>query len=83
MREPIVQSRSYFGNCGVQAEPPCQFKKLTFVTTHGGMGRVPLGDSAPFEEKWRLTINAGLERQQSTLVHQWMWANLRKVGIVP
>ena len=82
LRDPISGSRSYFDNCGVKAEPPCKLEKLTFVTTHGGMGGVPLGSAPPTEEKVMLKIAPGMEKQQSTLVHQWMWANLRKMGIV-
>lgn len=82
LRDPIAKSRSYFGNCGTNAEAPCELKKQTFVTTHGGMGGVPLGNAAPIEEKLRIEIGPAMEKQQSQLVHSWMWANLRKMGIV-
>jgi hypothetical protein len=82
LRDPIVRSRSYFGNCGTSAGMFTTLKTLTFVTTHGGMGGVPLGDDPPIEEKVRLRIGPQMEKQQSMLVHQWMWANLRRFELV-
>jgi len=85
MRDQIVRSRVYFGNCATSAEAPCQLNKLTFVTTHGGMGGVPLGDStelsAELDEKV-IAISPAMEQHQSDLVHRWMWTNLRKKGWV-
>lgn len=80
LRDPIVSSRSYFGNCGTVSAPPCVLKKLTFVTTHGGMGGVPFPDS--IEEAFTVKISANMEFSQSGMVRRWMWANLRKEGVV-
>ncbi len=82
LRDPIAQSRMYFGNCGIYATMFTTLKKQTFVTTHGGMGGVPLGNAPPPEEKVIIKIGPGMEKQQSNLVRQWMWANLRNYKIV-
>lgn len=85
-RDPVVQSREYFGNCGTMAEAPCKLESLTFVTTHGGMGGVPTppGGTRPDLERVRVSAYVGemTEGRQSQMVHDWMWANLRKKGIV-
>jgi len=90
LRDPIVQSRMYFENCGLKADPPCTLKTLTFVTTHAGMGGVPLGkipllpplELVPEKLLMNKYVGPDTERLQSRLVHQWMWANLRKIGVV-
>jgi hypothetical protein len=82
-RDPIVQSRSYFGNCGTRAEAPCKLEPLTFVTTHRGMGGVPLGSPPPIQEKIRIKVSPEMEQRQPALVHRRMWANLRKEGDRP
>lgn len=82
LRDPIVGSRSYFGNCGIDKEISTTLETMTFVTTHGGMGGVPLGKDPTWQEKYAIKIGPGMEKQQSDLVHQWMWANLRKMGVV-
>ena len=86
-RDSLVNSRWYFGHCGVAAQPPCRMETMTFVTTHAGMGGVPFhtrdiseseGDSLSISP-W---VNVHMEADQSFLVHRWMWANLRKQHIV-
>jgi hypothetical protein len=85
-RDQIVHSRDYFSNCGTMAEPPCKLESLTFVTTHGGMGGVPTlpGGARPDLERYLVSDYVGemTEGRQSSMVHDWMWANLRKKGIV-
>jgi hypothetical protein len=100
-RDPLTNSRTSFGNCGLNAESPCRLETLTFMTTHGGMGGVPLTGRRVFDSIQTITENfpsitlgattyggvsrwvgPAMEKQQSQLVHRWMWAKLRKRGIV-
>lgn len=41
VRNPLVESRWYFGNCGLDAEPEVELKKQMFYCTHAGMGGTP------------------------------------------
>ncbi len=41
IRDKNAGSRTYFGNCGLLAEPPATLIKRTFFATHAGMGGIP------------------------------------------
>lgn len=88
IRDPSVGSRSYFGNCGIAAEPPCILNLLIFRTSHGGMGGVPfpgadvlLGVDIP-TEAYFTNLSASDELRGSDGVHGWMWRQLQSHGLV-
>jgi hypothetical protein len=41
IRDKNAGSRTYFGNCGLLADPPAKLIKRTFFATHAGMGGIP------------------------------------------
>jgi hypothetical protein len=43
LRDPFVNSRPYFGNTGLEAEPSVQCYRWRFRATHGGIGGDPQG----------------------------------------
>jgi hypothetical protein len=41
LRDPKTDSRWYFGNCGLNFEPPSKLEKRVFFSTHAGLGGLP------------------------------------------
>jgi hypothetical protein len=41
IRSRDAGSRTYFGNCGLQTDPPAVMEKRIFFATHAGMGGIP------------------------------------------
>jgi hypothetical protein len=49
IRDKNAGSRTYFGNCGLLADPPASLLKKTFFATHAGMGGIPWTGDHPTE----------------------------------
>lgn len=89
MRDPSVQSRWYFGNCGTRIESPGVLESQSFRATHSGMGALPWeGDhpsaryNGPGYSGNMPLITEEQDRTGSEQVHRWMWNHIRRHGVV-
>jgi pimeloyl-ACP methyl ester carboxylesterase len=63
-----------FGNCGIDAEPPCKLLSERFLGSHGALGGAPIvDDRAP-----RGLVES--DRAAIASVKSWMWGHLARHG---
>jgi len=93
VRDPRSHSRGSFGNCGSEAHPVVHFDLEPFMTTHGGMGGTPWGDTpghitasgyiAEGDPMGPTVITPAQEVLGMQAVERWMWPRLRRHHVVP
>jgi pimeloyl-ACP methyl ester carboxylesterase len=88
IRDPAVESRWYFGNCGTRIQSPGRLITRRFRATHAGMGGLPWGGDHPVrvepprpeigrDGSRTPLITEEQDRLGSTQVEQWMRNNVR------
>ncbi len=74
-RDPVVESRWYFGNCGMDAEAGVNFITSTFFCTHAAMGGTPwtgdhptrsrrIPDTSSWQRDFRTVYEPTITREQ-------------------
>lgn len=78
VRDPEAGSRPLFGNAGISAEVLVQFTRKHFMTTHTGVGGVPLDRLAALADlrSDQPSISAEDEIRGIALVKRWMWPRI-------
>lgn len=94
-RDPSVDSRSYFGNCGLQAVPGVNFSLRAFTCTHAAMGGTPWTGDHPvrtimvpstrigrdFDYRYEPTITEEQDNAGSERVRQWINREINFTGL--
>lgn len=76
LRDPTVQSRSWFGNTGTKAHPPCRYTSKVFTATHSGVGGDPWGGDKPKQ------ITKDMDMLGSEKVGTWMIDMAKKENLI-